>query len=113
MEKKIWLNTLDQKIATGLVVPIVATALSVRVDDRDEPHDHHENPAPLVATTVNEWGASGTNVSAHVTGFSANAFQLWTRGEAVWQVSTRPDLLLTIGSPRAGAPIIVPMQRRF
>jgi hypothetical protein len=106
MDKKVFfLHTNNQKIAAGLAGAVVTTGLCIRIDDRDELHDHHESPAPIM-TTMNGMSASGTNTTSQFVLFSPETFQAWTHGDALWEVRSHPDLVLTIGSPRAGAPII-------
>jgi len=110
-EKHFFFNHWTQK-TMGLVVPAVAaTTLWIRVD-HEQDHDHHESVAPIEATT-NSMSASGTNTAAQCTHFGAQSFQAWTHGQAFWEVQSRPNLVLAIGSPRAGAPVIIATPRRF
>jgi hypothetical protein len=108
MDKKIWLETKEQKVATGLVIPVLAVGFCIPRDDRDrprgsqgapieQPHDHHER-APIEATTLNTLAASGSSTASAIT-FSPVFFEAWKNGEVEWPVILRPDLYITVQRP--------------
>lgn len=102
MVKKIYFETPQQRVATGLVLPIFAGALYITPGEfrrhRDQglpieqPHDHHER-APM------EEGRSTVTVDSGSSTASVNTFSsLFFEGE--WPVVGRPDLYITFAGRR-------------
>jgi hypothetical protein len=110
-EEKNFLNHWSQKTAL-LAAPTTALAVTLGVcAGIDDGHTHNENRVPI-EITVNSMSASGTNTASATLGLTQETFQTWAHGGAFWQVESRPDLVLVIGDPPAGAPIITSGPRR-